>query len=52
VYIQGGEEGGKVLNHPLGLTGGVVIYDISPPLRSPVRPALGPGLAPVVSILA
>ena len=24
--IQGGEEGGKVLNHPLGLTGEVVIY--------------------------
>jgi hypothetical protein len=24
--IQGGEEGVKVLNHPLGLTGEVVIY--------------------------
>jgi hypothetical protein len=41
--IQGGAEGGKVLNHPC---------DISPPLRSPVRPALDPGLAPEVSILA
>ena len=52
--MGGGRERGKVLNHPLGLTGEVIViyrrrlYT----LRSPVRPALDSGLAPEVRILA